>query len=134
PIITLAILVRHRPGAQGVLADLQPTAAGDIYRIGLVSLEAPRSTVIAREIAAQEPVRRVDQAPAAPLPGVEPPVARVIEQLKDVAGPIDDAGVGDHQDLLPIALVAREECLDVVVVEGPQARGDDAVRPIGGEL
>ena len=76
----------------------------------------------------------MDQPPAASLPGVQPPVARIIEQLKDVAGPIDGAGVGDHQDLLRVALVAGQERLDVVVVERPETGGDDAVGPVGGEL
>ena len=40
-VVALAVLVRHRPVAERVLADRQPAAAGDIRRVGLVALKAP---------------------------------------------------------------------------------------------
>src|SRR5947207_14500885 len=108
-------------------------AAPDVGRSG----RPPRvgsPPVVTGPVAVEEPVGWVDEAPPATLPLIEPPVARVVEQLEQAPGVGGHTRVGDNQDHLLVALVLGQERAEVVVVQRPDARADHAVRPIGGQL
>src|SRR5439155_20153422 len=81
------------------------------------------------QIAVPEPRGGVDEAPAATLAHIEPPVARIVEQLEDTAGIASDPGVVDREDHLAVALVPGLERAEVVVVQRPHAGIDDLLRP-----
>ena len=86
--------------------------------------------VVSGQVAAEEPVRGMDQAPTTALALIEPPVARIVEQLEQAAGVRRDPRVRDHEDHFPVALVLRQECAEVVVQQRPRAGVYDLLRPV----
>src|SRR5947207_13559069 len=60
--------------------------------------------VVTGPVTVEEPGGGVDEAPPATLPLIEPPVARVIEQLEQAPGVGGHIRVGDHQVHILVAL------------------------------